>query len=63
MSGNKRPKLPKKNAAPPPEKVEEKPAEKPSEEEQFHPHKHGHVAIATPDTAVTHLDPGAITFS
>jgi hypothetical protein len=31
--------------------------------EQFHPHRHGHVAIQPPETGVTHLDPGVVTFS
>jgi len=63
MSGNTDPRPQAENTVEPPEKVEETSTEEPGEEEQFHPHKHGHVTIATPDTEVKHLDPGAITFS
>jgi hypothetical protein len=38
-------------------------AHKKNEEDEFHPHRHGHFAISPPDTAVTHLDPGVVTFS
>jgi hypothetical protein len=63
MTGNTDLRPTEETAVKPPEKVEETPVEEPSEADQFHPHKHGHVAIGTPDTAVTHLDPGSITFS
>jgi hypothetical protein len=48
---------------PPAEPSAEQKPEKASEEDEFHPHRHGHVAIHPAESAVTHLDPGAVTFS